>query len=96
MLYTNRVTDALSRQNNLLTTMQLEVSGFDSFRDLLDTDPYFSSIMSVVCAGNRTDFLLHVGFLFKGNQLCVPDCSLRLRIIKELHGEGHIGRDRTL
>ena len=37
---------------------------------------------------------LHDGFLFKGNQLCIPDCSLRLRIIKELHGEGHVGMDR--
>ncbi|GKF89244.1 putative reverse transcriptase domain-containing protein, partial [Tanacetum coccineum] len=30
------------------------------------------------------------------NQLCIPDTSLRLKIIKELHGEGHVGRDRTL
>ena len=36
------------------------------------------------------------GFLFRGNQLCIPDCSLRLQIIKELHGEGHVGRDHTL
>ena len=39
---------------------------------------------------------MHDRFLLKGNQLCVPDCSLRLQIIKELHGEGHVGRDRTL
>ena len=43
-----------------------------------------------------SDFLLHEGFLFKGNQLCIPDSSLRLQIIRELHGEGHVGRDRTL
>ncbi|GKD81924.1 putative reverse transcriptase domain-containing protein, partial [Tanacetum coccineum] len=30
------------------------------------------------------------------NQLCIPDTSLRLKIIKELHGEGHVGRNRTL
>ena len=28
--------------------------------------------------------------------MCVPDCSIRLRIIQELHGEGHGGRDLTL
>ena len=66
----------------------MKVSSFDSFQDLLDIDPYFSSIMTVVWIGERTDFLLHDGFLFKGNQLCVPDCSLRLWIIKEFHGEG--------
>ena len=76
--------------------MQLEVSSFDSFRDLLDTDSYFSPILAVVHISGRTNFLVHEGFLFKGNQLCIPDYSLRLRIIQELHGEGHVGRDRTL
>ena len=72
------------------------MSGFDSFRDLLAIDPYFSPILDAVRAGEKTDFLLHDGFLFKGNQLCVPNCSLRLHIIQELYGEGHVGRDRTL
>ena len=49
-----------------------------------------------VQAGKKTEFLLHEGFLFRGNQLCIPSYSLRLQIIKELHGEGHVGRDRTL
>ena len=31
-----------------------------------------------------------------GVRLCVPDCSLPLKIISELHNEGHVGRDRTL
>ena len=74
----------------------MEVLGFDSFRDLLDTNPYFSPILVVVCMGERLNFLLHDGFLFKGNQLCVLDCSLRLRIIQKLHGKGHVGRDHTL
>ncbi|GKC65563.1 putative reverse transcriptase domain-containing protein, partial [Tanacetum coccineum] len=43
-----------------------------------------------VQAGEKPDFFLHDGFLFKGNQLCIPDLSLRLQIIKELHGEGHV------
>ena len=46
--------------------------------------------------GERTNFLVHREILVKGNQLCILDCSLRLRIIQELHGEGHVGRDRTL
>ncbi|GKD04859.1 putative reverse transcriptase domain-containing protein, partial [Tanacetum coccineum] len=44
----------------------------------------------------KPDFNIHDGFLFKKNQLCIPDTSLRLKIIKELHGEGHVGRDCTL
>mgnify|MGYP003362544751 FL=1 len=41
-------------------------------------------------------YMLVDGFLFKGNQLCIPDCSLRMKIIKELHEEGHVGHDRTM
>ena len=70
--------------------------GFDSLCDLLATDSFFSMVIQDVQAEKRTEFLLQDGFLFKGNQLCIPDCSLRLQIIKELHGEGHVGRDRTL
>jgi hypothetical protein len=40
-------------------------------------------------------FVLHNGFLFKGTQLCIPEGSLRLKIIKERHDEGHMGRDKT-
>ena len=28
--------------------------------------------------------------------MCIPDYSLRLRIIKELYGVGHVGRYHTL
>ena len=92
----NRVADALSRRHCLLVNMRVEVPGLETFRDLLETDTYFSEVIQEVRAGMKTDFLLHEGFLFKGNQLCIPQCSLRLQIIQELHGEGHVGRDRTL
>lgn len=42
------------------------------------------------------DYTIHEGFLFKGICLCVPECSLGLQIIRELHDEGHVGRDQTL
>ena len=60
---TNRVFVALSQRTNILITMQLEVSSFDLFCDLSD----FSSIMSAVRMGERSYFILHDGFLFKGN-----------------------------
>lgn len=70
--------------------------GFSSLADLYTSDPYFSRILLDVTAGVATDFTIHDGFIFKGIQLCIPDCSLRLQIIQELHNEGDIGRDRTL
>ncbi|KAJ0637244.1 putative nucleotidyltransferase, Ribonuclease H [Helianthus annuus] len=76
--------------------MRVDVPGLEVIREQLAIDPYFSVILQDVETGQKSDFLLHDGFLFKGNQLCIPDSSLRLKIIKELHGEGHVGRDRTL
>ena len=45
------------------------------------------------------DYMIVDSFLFKGNSLYVPSCSLRLSIIDELHGsllDGHFGRVKTL
>ncbi|GJT96540.1 putative nucleotidyltransferase, ribonuclease H [Tanacetum coccineum] len=92
----NRAADALSRRSNLLVSMQVDVPGLDVIREQLTLDPYFSNVLQGVQSGQSPDFNIHDGFLFKGNQLCIPDTSLRLKIIKELHGEGHVGRDRTL
>jgi hypothetical protein len=52
--------------------------------------------MEDVSTGARGGFGLYNGFLFKGTQLCILKGSLRLKIIKERHNEGHIGRDNTL
>lgn len=92
----NRVVDALSCRHSLLTTMHTTVVGFASFSELYEFDPYFGKVLEEVKAETRRDFSLVDGFLFRGSQLCLPDCSLRLCVIDELHREGHIGRDRTL
>ncbi|GJV20460.1 putative nucleotidyltransferase, ribonuclease H [Tanacetum coccineum] len=92
----NRAADALSRRSNLLVSMQVDVPWLDVIREQLTLDPYFSNVLQGVQSRQRPDFNIHDGFLFKGNQLCIPDTSLRLKIIRELHGKGHVGRDRTL
>lgn len=38
----NKVANALSRKASLLATMRTKVLGFDSFRESVSTDPYFS------------------------------------------------------
>ena len=53
-------------------------------------------ILSDIHDSKQPDFVLHDDFLFRGNRLCVLDCSLRLQIIQDLHNEGHVGRDQTL
>nr|GEU43542.1 putative reverse transcriptase domain-containing protein [Tanacetum cinerariifolium] len=88
--------DLEPRRSGLLVTMQVDVPGLDVIRDMVTVDLYFLVVLQGVQAGEKPDFFLHNGFFFKGNQLCIPDSSLRLQIIKELHGEGHVCRDRIL
>lgn len=92
---TNRVADALSRRHSLLIDMRVSVPGFDSFAELYSSDPFFAKVLSHAMSGVSTKFTLSYGFLFYGVRLCVPACSLRTKLISELHGVGHVGRDRT-
>ena len=57
--------------------MTATIKGFDSFKDLYPGDPFFGSIWKDCINGQPGKYLLHDGFLFKGNQLCVPNWSLR-------------------
>ena len=92
----NRVADALSRRHSVLTLMNTSVPGFSVLADLYPTDKFFGRIFLEATNGVTGDYTIHDGFLFKGLRLCISDCSLRLKIIHELHNEGHVGRDRTL
>lgn len=92
----NRVADALSRRHSLLSTLHVSVPGFGLFADLYPSDPFFGPIWTAATVGSASPYSLHDRFLFRDNKICVPDCSLRLQLISELHKEGHIGRDRTL
>ena len=76
--------------------MKVEVTGFEMLPEMINEDPYFVKYGEKVKDGSTDEFMLVDGFLFKGNRLCIPDCSLRMKIVKELHEEGHVGRDRTL
>jgi hypothetical protein len=44
------------------------------------------------------DYLIQDGLLFKSNQLCIPDCSMRENLVKKKHSGGlvgHFGHDKT-
>jgi len=92
----NKVVDALSRRVALITTIHTKVVGFDTFRELYTTYPSFRKMFAEVSVSKRNDYVILNGYLFCGLQLCIPDNSLREQIIRELHGEGHFGRKKTL
>ena len=76
--------------------MHNQVLEFDIFWELYAIDPFFAYLLEDVAAGFWSYYHLLDIFLFQCNQLCVPDLSLRLNIIAELHNEGHMGSDKTL
>ena len=99
------ITDCMKASKFLWTTEATKA--FNQIKEKLTTAPILAlpnfflplctySIMDDVATRKQFDFLIHDGFLFKGNQLCIPDSSLRLRVIQELHNEGQMGRDKTM
>lgn len=96
----NKIADALSRRANLLVVLQTEITGLEEMNELYVEDSDFADLWSK-CSQHKScaDFPIQNGYLFKGNQLCILNTSLRQHIIKELHSNGlaaHIGRDKTL
>ena len=93
----NRVVDALSRRQLLLTVMQVEVVGSDELKNLYLKDPDFAKVWKACkepVTIDRTrwiDYLIRDGMLFKGNRVCIPRSSIRENFIKEKHSRGMAG-----
>ena len=99
----NKVADALSRRQLLLTKMQIEVVGFKELSTLYPDDPDFGEAWKACTEPvtlDRTkwlDFMIHDTMFFK--ELCIPRSSMRENLIKEKHSGGlarHFGRDKTI
>ncbi|GJX05248.1 reverse transcriptase domain-containing protein [Tanacetum coccineum] len=83
-----KVADALSQRQVLLLTMQVQVLGFDTFKELYSDDSDFTTIWQKCESQPYKQFIMQDGFLFKDNRLCIPKWSLRESIIKEGHCGG--------
>jgi hypothetical protein len=100
----NKVVDALSRKCLLLQEFKVKTLGFDDLRDMYADDPDFKEAYEAVenlvlrDSSKWAKYMIQEGFLFKGNQLCIPNCSMRENLLKEKHSGGlarHFVHDKT-
>jgi hypothetical protein len=100
----NKVVDALSRRCLILREFQVKTLGFEHLKDMYYDDTNFKEAYEA-CANpvlrdrsQWTEYMIQEELLLKGNQLCIPKCSMRDNLLKEKHSgglAGHFSHDKT-
>lgn len=82
----------------MLATLDVRVLSFQLIRKhYIDELKMISSFMIKYAKSANGDYIVHKGFLFKGNQFCVPKWSFREFLVKETHGRNLVGHfDKTM
>jgi hypothetical protein len=100
---TNKVVDVVRRKCLLLQEFRVKTLGFDDLGNMYRDDPYFKEAYEAVekpilkDRSQWTEYMIQEGLLFKGNQLCIPKCSMRENLLKEKHSGGlarYFGHDK--
>jgi hypothetical protein len=93
----NKVVDALSRKCFLMQEFRVKTLGFDNLKEMYKDDPDFKEVYEAYenpILRDRTqwiEYMIQDGLLFRGNQLCIPKCSMRENLLKEKHSGGLVG-----
>ena len=93
------VADALSLRYVLLTSLCAKMLGFEYVKDMYGNDVDFANVYMACDKTTFEKFYKHDGYLFRGNKLCVPNCSMLELLVREAHGRGlmgHFGVRKTL
>jgi hypothetical protein len=100
----NKFVDALSRKCLLLQEFRVKTLGFDDLSNMYADDQDFKEAYEAaenLVLRDRSqwaDYMIQEGLLFRSNQLCIPNCSMRENLLKEKHSgglAGHFGHDKT-
>ena len=79
----------------------MKTLGFEHLKDMYCDDTDFKQACENPVLRNRsqwTKYMIREGLLFKGNQLCIPKCSMRDNLLKEKHSGGldrHFSHGKT-
>jgi hypothetical protein len=87
----NIVVDALSRRYALVSTLSAQLLGFEYVKELYANDDDFASVYGACEKAAFGKFYRLDGYLFRGNQLCVPNSSIRELLVREAHWGGLMG-----
>ena len=79
----NVVADALSRRYVLLTSLGAKMLGFEYVKDMYANDVDFAYVYMACDKTAFEKFYKHDDYLFRGNKLCVPNCSMRELLVCE-------------
>ena len=87
----NIVADALSRRYTFLTHLDSKIMGFEFIKELYESNNVFANVFAACEKSSFNKFFRYEGFLFKENKLCIPSCSLRELLTREVHSGGLMG-----
>jgi hypothetical protein len=100
----NKVIDVLRRKCLVLQEFGVKTLGFDNLKDMYKDDLDFKEDYEA-CENpflrdrsQWTEYMVQDGLLFRGNQLCIPKCSMKEDLLKEKHSGGlvgHFGHEKT-
>jgi hypothetical protein len=95
----NIVADALLRRYAIVSTLNAKLLGFEYVNELYANDDDFASVYGACEKAAFGKFYRLDRYLFRGNQLCVPNSSMHELLVREAHGGGlmgHFGVRKTL
>jgi hypothetical protein len=78
----------------LLITLAQEVVGFECLKELSKSDVELKELWAKCSEHPCADLHIREGYLFKGDQMCIPCSSLREKLIRDMHNgglSGHVG-----
>jgi hypothetical protein len=87
----NIAADALSKRYALISILNAKLLGFEYVMELYVNYDDFASVFGASEKAAFGKFYRLDGYLFRGNQLCVPNSSMRELLVREAHGRGLIG-----
>jgi hypothetical protein len=88
----------------ILQEFQVGTLGFEHLKDMYydetDLKEEYEACENLLLRDKSqwTKYMIQEGLLFKGNQLCIPKCSMRDNLLKEKNSggsTGHFGHDKT-